>query len=336
MHLDHNNGMGATHHLLTISIVVPAYNVAKWIDEAIASILVQEPRPHEVIIVNDGSTDTTGEVLRAYEQHPMVTVITQQNQGLGAARNIGLARCTGEYVYFMDSDDYIEPMFMARISAEIVNNQFPDVVLFAGVGFADKGVTLATVPTFPRTSAKFPDDGSLLRTLVDRKCMHALATLYVSKRRLWTDLPLSFPSIIHEDEAVVFQLMTGATSAVVIPDTLYRYRIRAASIMSEGTTPKTMHAAREITTNFIREVQERGRVADPLVDLWRWRGAYWAEKYVRTARSLHGQLDRRLAIRAALTFRSMTLAKELLWSVVPRSVYSALRRARDIFRARRA
>ena len=93
-----------------VSIIVPAYNVAQYIRQSLSSILLQTYRELEIIIVNDGSTDNTGEILTEYEKKdPRIIVITQQNKGLAAARNTGLKQAKGEYLCIFDSDDIMLP-----------------------------------------------------------------------------------------------------------------------------------------------------------------------------------------------------------------------------------
>ncbi|MCA9248308.1 MAG: glycosyltransferase family 2 protein [Planctomycetales bacterium] len=92
-----------------VSVVIPAHNNGTSLRAAIESALAQDPPPHEVIIIDDGSTDNTGDVARSYGGP--VQVLQQENQGQGAARNAGLAVATGDFVAFLDADDYWLPGF---------------------------------------------------------------------------------------------------------------------------------------------------------------------------------------------------------------------------------
>lgn len=90
-----------------ISFIVPIYNTAKYLAQCLDSILAQ-PIDKEIILINDGSTDNSKEIATAYaEKYPIITLIHQANAGLSATRNVGLRLARGEYVYFCDSDDYI-------------------------------------------------------------------------------------------------------------------------------------------------------------------------------------------------------------------------------------
>jgi glycosyltransferase involved in cell wall biosynthesis len=127
----------------TVSVIIPAYNYARYVSEAIDSVLAQTYPPLEVIVVDDGSTDDTPNVLAAYGDR--IRAIRQVNQGVAAARNTGIAAARGEYVAFIDSDDTWEPrkleLQMARFDAE------PDLGLVhcGGEAFDDQGKSLGVV-----------------------------------------------------------------------------------------------------------------------------------------------------------------------------------------------
>ncbi len=98
-----------------VSIVIPAYNQERFIAQAIASALAQTHAWVEVIVVDDGSTDQTGEIAARFDDHASLTVVHQPNAGLPAARNRGLAEARGEFVCFLDSDDYLAPTYLERL-----------------------------------------------------------------------------------------------------------------------------------------------------------------------------------------------------------------------------
>ncbi|WP_051523049.1 MULTISPECIES: glycosyltransferase family 2 protein [unclassified Prevotella] len=89
-----------------VSIIVPVYNTAEYVEECIQSILVQTYKNIELVLVNDGSTDGSGEICKKYELLPNVKYYSQDNHGVTSARRKGVVECTGEWITFMDSDDY--------------------------------------------------------------------------------------------------------------------------------------------------------------------------------------------------------------------------------------
>ncbi len=105
------------------SIIMPAYNDGDYIGEAIESVLGQTYQSFELIIVDDGSTDNTPEALLRYREHPKVKTIRQRNGGTAAARNTGLGLASGEFIGFLDSDDFYTPDRLAAMNGFLEENQ---------------------------------------------------------------------------------------------------------------------------------------------------------------------------------------------------------------------
>ncbi len=101
------------------SLIVPVYNVSRYLRRCLDSLSVQDYDHYEVICVNDGSTDDSGDILNEYAGRSHFKVITQENRGLGGARNTGLAEATGDYIWCIDSDDWIAPDALSRICKAI-------------------------------------------------------------------------------------------------------------------------------------------------------------------------------------------------------------------------
>jgi glycosyltransferase involved in cell wall biosynthesis len=111
------------------SIIIPVYNVDKYLDKCLQSVVKQTYEDIEIIIVNDGSTDSSSRIIDEYRSDNRIKVITQENGGLSAARNSGLKLVTKEYVMFIDSDDFIAANTCERL-AEYVEKDKSDVYVF--------------------------------------------------------------------------------------------------------------------------------------------------------------------------------------------------------------
>ena len=121
-----------------ISVVIPVYNVEKYLQECVNSVLRQTYTDFEVILVDDGSTDSGGRICDDYAQKdPRVRVIHQANGGLSVARNTGLRAAQGKYVYFLDSDDYIEDHTLEALIF-LAEKESADIVFFDGYVFFDE------------------------------------------------------------------------------------------------------------------------------------------------------------------------------------------------------
>lgn len=112
-----------------ISIILPVYNVEKYLDTCLTSIVNQTYKNFEIIIVNDGSTDNSKRICEKYKcKYNFIKMINKQNAGLGEARNTGLSYVSGKYVIFIDSDDYIEPNMVENLYMDMVNNNVDTVI----------------------------------------------------------------------------------------------------------------------------------------------------------------------------------------------------------------
>ena len=113
-----------------VSIIIPAYNVEEYIEETLQSFLNQTLKDIEIIIVEDGSTDSTCKILEKYRQMDhRISILHQENKGAGIARNFGMANATGEYLYFFDGDDYCIPAFLQSVVTKADETQ-ADIVVF--------------------------------------------------------------------------------------------------------------------------------------------------------------------------------------------------------------
>ena len=111
-----------------ISVIVPVYNVAPYVGECLSSLVHQTFTDFEIIAVNDGSTDGSLAVLREFERsYPMVHVIDQPNSGVSRARQAGLAQAKGEFISFVDSDDYVVPNFLEDLYRAICTSEDTDI-----------------------------------------------------------------------------------------------------------------------------------------------------------------------------------------------------------------
>ena len=115
-----------------VSIVIPAYNAARTIDDVLRHLLSQPYENIEIIVVNDGSTDDTAEILKEFSRKSRVRVITQDNAGASAARNTGLAEAKGKFTMFIDSDDSFSDDFIVKMVDAIENN--PAEIVVCGHG----------------------------------------------------------------------------------------------------------------------------------------------------------------------------------------------------------
>lgn len=210
---------------MKLSVVVPVYNVEAYIDDCLNSLQIQDYSDYEIICVNDGSTDRSRKMLSEWESRlPQMKVIDRANGGLSAARNTGLAAATGDYVIFVDSDDWVEPTMLSRLSEEVKGE---DMICFA-CRKSDCGATDALVPEQSDGWSYYNRHALEHRTIpfvcVWQRC-------YRCEFLIENDLHFR-EGILHEDNEFTPRACFWARSVKVIPDVLYNYRVRPGSIMT--------------------------------------------------------------------------------------------------------
>lgn len=211
-----------------ISVIIPVYNVEKYLEECLESVYSQTVKPFEVILVDDGSPDKCGEICDTLAaSHPELTkVIHQENMGLGGARNTGISAATGDYLFFLDSDDTIDPDAIERLD-RVIEKTGADMVLC--------GVRIL-MPDGSREDIPLPyADETVLCPKKDRAILTGTpeAPLKITKRELFTENGIKFPpKVWYEDIRTTPKLLAAAESAVVLEKPLYNYYHRTGSIMN--------------------------------------------------------------------------------------------------------
>ena len=210
---------------MKFSIVVPVYNVEAYLDNCLASLQAQDFADFEVICVNDGSTDRSREILSEWAgKMPQIRVIDRENGGLSAARNTGLQAAIGDYVVFVDSDDWVEPTMLKRLAEE---NNDEDMICFA-CRRTDHNTYDTLVPE-QSEGWNYYNHHALEHREVPFVCVWQRCY----RREFLLKNGLHFrEGILHEDNEFTPRACMKAESIKVIPDVLYNYRIRSGSIMT--------------------------------------------------------------------------------------------------------
>lgn len=135
-----------TNSNIAVSVIIPVFNVEKYLDDAIQSVLAQSLQNFEIILVNDGSSDSSLEICTQYTlNNQRIQLINQKNAGVSIARNNGLLLARGEYVFFMDSDDTIDPNFLLTSYTIAIEEQSDIVIL--GDYYCQRTTQTAALPT---------------------------------------------------------------------------------------------------------------------------------------------------------------------------------------------
>lgn len=244
-------------HEALVSVVVPVYQVAEYLHRCVDSILRQTYAELQVILVNDGSTDGSAAICDAFRlKDARVDVVHQANAGLSAARNRGIDLARGEWVTFVDSDDWIHPDMISRLLAVVDENTDIVVGRFERV---EQEVRDSPVP-----SAGAPKRVTSREALVSfLGAQHTMLTISCAK--LYRSHLLSgvrFPEDrLHEDEFTTYRLLGAARQVALVDEPLYYYFFNPHSITGSGLT---IRHRRDIAEAFEEQVAYLGKVDSSL------------------------------------------------------------------------
>lgn len=217
--------------MIKFSIVVPAYKVEKYLSKCIESITSQTYRNLEIILVNDGSPDGCLAIMLQYaERDDRVIVVSQENGGLSAARNAGLKIATGDYVAFIDSDDWIEPIMFAELNDHIIGQQLPDFTCFR-LQYDLIASAKSMVYGEPYAMEKLEGTESILKDTLQLRNIPTPAWSKVYNRKFLLDHNLTFkPGIVNEDTLFSVQVACHADKVTLVNRVFYHTVERPGSI----------------------------------------------------------------------------------------------------------
>lgn len=212
-----------------ISLVMPVYNVEKYLKRALESVQNQTFKNFELIIVNDGSTDESTHIAESFcEQNKNFILINQKNQGPSVARNAGLKICQGDYIGFMDSDDYLEPEFLEYLYNAAIENDADIVCCNFNMYYPEKKLKIyMPFTSFPGVYSKT----KALRKLILDMGIHYFVWNKLSKRELFFNNNLTFDKMYFEDISTSPKLFYYADKIVLLGKALYNYTSRDTSIL---------------------------------------------------------------------------------------------------------
>jgi len=239
--MDQNNEIKSPR----VSVVIPVYNTGAYVEEAVRSIMNQTLKDIEIIIIDDGSTDNSLSVIKELAREDnRIEWISQTNKGQSVARNIGIDRARGEYIYFMDSDDFLEEdalsscLFKADrynvdfllFNADVLNPEMSsaghidykkpvldDEIVYSGMGMMDKMLVQGSYRCSP--------------------CIH-----FIRLSHLRTLSLRFYPGIIHEDELFSALLYLQSKRVIYLPTAYFKRRFRPGSVMTSQYTLKNVNS----------------------------------------------------------------------------------------------
>lgn len=216
-----------------ISVIIPVYNVEKYLKQCLDSVISQSYSNLEIILINDGSNDSSLSICREYEIiDERVVVINKKNGGLSDARNVGLDIATGNYIFFLDSDDFLDKKLL-----ELLINQFSlfdiDIAMCSFTSFTD-GTSDAKLPINKKCKSHiYRNKDESLKALYSKKNnINNVVWNKLYKKNLFDTI--RFPvGKINEDMFTTYKLLFEAKGVLSINYPGYFYRVRKNSIMGQ-------------------------------------------------------------------------------------------------------
>ena len=212
----------------TISIIVPIYNSEKDLDQCIESIVNQTYKNLEIILVNDGSTDNSINVCKKWKSNDSrIILIDKQNEGVAKARNDGLKRATGDYIGFVDHDDFIDPKMYETMLKDMQEHNV-DIVMCSSTGVYEDGTTTKAYPSY---KSFVIDKENLIKRMQNYEkifCSSVWSKLY--KKEVVGNLMFDTEIILGDDYYFNGIAYTNIDKLYYDERSLYNYRIREGSI----------------------------------------------------------------------------------------------------------
>jgi len=313
-----------------ISLIIPVYNVEQYLRDCLNSVVAQTNSDCEVICVNDGSTDGSWTILKEFQnRYNQITVITQQNKGLSGARNAGILAAKGDYLFFLDSDDWIEPNTLEILAQK---QRGEDLVCFNGRRVFEDGSTEEPDNEIEELNLN-GWEYYCKYALVRRKFHFVCSVLRLYRREYLLKNKLFFEEgIYHEDNLFTPLACYYAQTVKVIPDCLYVYRIRKGSITQSVNVQRLydmITVANKLSDFFIpiRDIDKNNLYREIAGEYF---GAFMPEK-----RKLYGDKD--LAIKRIINwnnFKTVSIYARHRRIYIFLSIHSALFRTYIYFEKR--
>jgi glycosyltransferase involved in cell wall biosynthesis len=221
-----------------VSVIVPVYNVMKYLRECIDSILAQTMSSFELLLIDDGSTDGSGSICDEYgKTDDRIRVFHKENGGLSSARNKGLDEAKGEFICFIDSDDTVSTDFLEKLYDALISS--------------NAEMSLCNIDSPKLSEAEFGEPSYKVMTTTEAKTwlydsrsgeyvLMVVACNKLYKKDIFQDL--RYPEgKLHEDEFVIMPLLNKCNTVAFVPDKLYHYKDNSEGITSDVNRMNIRH-----------------------------------------------------------------------------------------------
>lgn len=245
--------------MIKVSVILPVYNVAPYLEDAFESVLNQSLKEIEVIAVNDGSTDDSEKIIKKYQQQDSrIIFFSQENKGQSAARNLALRQATGKYIYMMDSDDILSSPDALQICYDYAEKNQADFIFFDREWISDQG----SIETLGVHSIQYVEENkryegeALLNHMLNTESYNSVVWLLLINHDHLKSTGLTFyEGIIHEDELFTTILMLSSHSIYCLKKKLVKHRIHSSSTIGKKFSRRNMDCYLTVADDLLRYSQ---------------------------------------------------------------------------------
>ncbi|MDP0507265.1 MAG: glycosyltransferase [Fusobacterium sp. JB019] len=245
---------------IKITMIIPVYNVEKYILECINSIESQSYKNIEILIINDGSTDNSKIICEELQQHNKnIRIINQLNGGVSVARNTGINNASGDYIIFIDSDDYWNENILEDIVKEIYENNFPDLIYSKGNYILDNGKLRKTVYKINLETVKRKNGKELLSYLLkdfNENIWSVCRGVYKKKIILKNKIYFKKGKTLGEDADWFFRFLCNSEHNIFFEKLYYVYRVNRKGSAMDIINYKHLNTYLDIVIEWINKYYE--------------------------------------------------------------------------------
>lgn len=235
-----------------VSVIIPVYNVEKYLSRCLDSVICQTYSDLEILLINDGSTDESGKICDEYaKKDRRIRVIHKKNGGVSSARNIGLRHATGEYVGFIDSDDYISP-HMYQCLVDNIEKEKADISI---VGFLNEESLNDFVPYWAQKEYRMFSKSEQIDKLLTNTFYTCSCCDKIIKRSLLVDLYFDEKIKQYEDLLFLYQAMKRSEKAVFTSEAYYYYCTNQGSASTVAFNDSMM-AIVDVSEKILEDIEE--------------------------------------------------------------------------------
>ena len=248
---------------IKVSVVIPCYNVENYLEKCLDSIINQTLKEIEIIVVNDGSTDSTLKILKEYlKKDDRIILIDQKNSGLATSRNNGTDKATGKYIYYIDSDDYLDLTALEELYEKLEKEKldtlfFDSKVIYESDNLKDTTIETEEYYSHDKEYEKVYSGQELFAKMMQEDTYRESSCMQINKLEFLRKNDIRFiDGIIHEDVYFTLKVMTLAKKVSYICKKFYNRLYREGSIMTSTKALNRLNGCFKSLLEIIKTVNE--------------------------------------------------------------------------------